>query len=102
MDLLFFGSLYLNEVKDYEIEHCLLAKPGVKLEDIKKIIFHPQAIMQCSDFIDENNFYITEEVNTEVAAKKLDDVYIAVIASKELAKILWLNEHFVSDHFYLL
>lgn len=91
MDLMFFGSLYLNEVKDYEIEHCLLAKPGVKFENIKKIISHPQAIMQCSDFIDENNFDITEEVNTAVAAKKLDDENSAVIASREAANIFGLN-----------
>lgn len=91
MDLMFFGSLYINEVMDYEIEHCLLAKPGVKLENIKKIISHPQAIMQCSDFVDENNFIVLEEVNTAVAAKKLDDDSTAVIASREAANLFNLN-----------
>ena len=33
-----------------KIEHVLLAKPGVKLEDITEIVSHEQALDQCSDF----------------------------------------------------
>ena len=90
MDLMFFGSLYLNEVLDFSIEHCLLAKPGVKIENIKNVISHPQALMQCSDFIEEKNFMTIEEVNTAVAAQRLNDNETAVIASRDAAEIFGL------------
>ena len=91
MDLMFFGSLYVNEVYDFSIEHCLLAKDGVKLENIKTVISHPQALMQCSDFIDEYNLKTLEEVNTAVAAKRLNDNETAVIASKDAASVFGLK-----------
>ena len=87
MDLMFFGSLYLNEVLDFSIEHCLLARPGVKINDIKRVVSHPQALMQCSDFIEENNLDTIEEVNTAVAASKLNDNETAVIASRDAAEL---------------
>ncbi len=34
-----------------KVEHNLLARPGVKLEEIREIYSHEQAIAQCSDFL---------------------------------------------------
>ncbi len=34
------------------IQHNLLVNKGVKLEDIKTIVSHPQALMQCSNFLE--------------------------------------------------
>lgn len=94
MDLLFNGSLYINEVIDLEISHVLLAKKGVKLSQIKKVMSHPQALGQCAKFIEENNFERIEEINTAVACEKLancDDNELAVIASKECANLYGLS-----------
>ena len=54
-----------------QIEHSLLAKNGVKLEDIKEIYSHPQAISQCSEFLESlgKKVKVTECENTAVAAK---------------------------------
>lgn len=90
MDLLFNGSLYINDIIDLEISHVLLGKKGSKLEDIKKVMSHPQALGQCNMFIDEKGYDRIEEVNTAVACEKLsksDSYDTAVIASKECANL---------------
>ncbi len=54
-----------------QIEHSLLAKEGVQLKDIKEIYSHPQAISQCSEFLESlgKSVKVTECENTAVAAK---------------------------------
>lgn len=88
MDLIFSGSLYINRMFDLEVEHNLMVNEGVNINDIKIVVSHPQALAQCSNFIEENNFKTIEEVNTAFAAKRLkdsSDKTMAVIASKETA-----------------
>ena len=88
MDLIFSGSLYVNRIYDLEIEHNLITLPNTDFSDIKVIISHPQALAQCSRFIEEHGFKTIEEVNTAFAAKRLKDLgdkTMAVIASSETA-----------------
>ncbi len=58
-----------------QIQHNLLAKKGTKLEDIKEIFSHPQAISQSSDFLSTlgKDVKITECENTAVAAKMVSE-----------------------------
>ena len=94
MDLIFSGSLYINRIYDLEIEHNLITLPETKLSDIKVIVSHPQALAQCSKFIEENDFKTIEEVNTAFAAKRLKDLNdktMAVIASAETASAYGLK-----------
>lgn len=52
-----------------KIDHNLLANPGAKLEDIKQIYSHEQAINQCSDFLKNlTGIQIIPVENTAVAA----------------------------------
>lgn len=52
-----------------KIEHCLAAKKGVELNDIKIVYSHEQALMQCSDFISEHCFKAHKFDNTSLAAE---------------------------------
>lgn len=55
-----------------KIDHNLLANPGAKIEDIKEIYSHEQAINQCSDFLQNlSGVRIIPVENTAVAAKSV-------------------------------
>ena len=94
MDLVFSGSLYINQVIELDVVHNLLAKKGASKDKIKKVISHPQAISQCSKYINENKFEVIEAENTAYAAKMVsisDDLEVAAIASNETAKLYDLD-----------
>ncbi len=93
-DLLFSGSLYVNHVLDMAISHDLLALPGVKKEEIRTVVSHPQALGQCAKFIRESGFAVKEYSNTALAAKyvkEAKDPTVAAIASADAAESLGLS-----------
>jgi len=48
----------LKICSEYElrVSHCLIAVDGVKLEDVKFVVSHPQALAQCEGFLRQYNF----------------------------------------------
>lgn len=93
-DLMFSGSLYVNEVTDIAITQDLVGIKGATLSDVKKVISHPQALGQCASFIKDNGFITEEYSNTALAAKavaELSDKSVAAIASAEAAEIFGLE-----------
>ncbi len=89
MDLSFFGSLFVNGVYAAEITQNLLAVNGARIEDIKTVISHSQALGQCAAYIEKHGFETKEAVNTAVAARSVaeyGDKTIAAIASEEAAE----------------
>ena len=93
-DLMFSGSLYVNNVTDLEISHDLLAPAGTRLENVKTVISHPQALGQCHAYIVEHGFEEIEFSNTALAAKhvaNLNDGKTAAIASSDAAKLFGLD-----------
>ena len=94
MDLLFSGTLYVNNVLDLEINHCLLGVSGATISDIKTVMSHPQALMQCDKYIKEHSFEIVGTQNTAASAKavkELGNKNTAAIASEETAEIFGLE-----------
>ncbi len=93
-DLLLKYNLYINYGYIKKIDHCLAGTPDSKLEDIREVHSHPQALMQCREYLKNNNLKIVNEVNTAVAAKKINDLKdstIACLCSVEAAKYYGLK-----------
>lgn len=44
-------ELYIIGEHEFRVEHSLLALPGVKKEDIKRVMSHPQALAQCDNYL---------------------------------------------------
>lgn len=94
MDLMFSGTLYVNQLLNLPISHCLLVNEGVELKDIKTVISHPQALAQCAGYIKEMGFEAKTSENTAVSAeyvKKSGLMDTAAIASLETAEIFGLK-----------
>jgi chorismate mutase/prephenate dehydratase len=49
-DLLAGGALHITGEIVSSIEHCLLALPGVTLDELRTVSSHPQALAQCQTF----------------------------------------------------
>lgn len=68
------------------IDHVLLGKRGAKMEDIREIYSHPQAIAQCSEFLKEHpDIQVHEYGNTATAAKMVAESGrsdVAAVASR--------------------
>ena len=82
------------------IDHCLLAKPGTKMEDVKEIFSHEQAIGQCSRFLASlTGVKVTVCANTAEAAKMVSEserTDVASISSHNCASLYRLDT--LNDH----
>ena len=78
-----------------KIDHSLLGVPGAGLSDIKTVYSHPQALMQCSEYLENNRQWNKISLkNTAVSAKKVkddNDISKAAIASHISADIYGLE-----------
>ena len=94
LDLMFSGSLYINGVYDLEVSQNLMGLADSKLSDIREVVSHQQALMQCADFIKEHGFDQIQATNTAIAAQKVaqgKDKTVAAIASRETAELYGLK-----------
>lgn len=76
------------------VSHALLARPEAELSDIQTVCSHPQALMQCSRYLNENGWKQISLANTAVAAKRViedGDRTQAAIASEIAGKLYGLK-----------
>jgi prephenate dehydratase len=53
------------------VNHCLLALPGVELDQIQTVSSHPQALAQCFHHLEKLNIKAVAAVDTALSAKQL-------------------------------
>lgn len=78
-----------------KVEHALLGLPEASMGDIKTVYSHPQALMQCSRFLEQHKEWKgISELNTAVSARKVveaGDKSQAAIASAMAAELYGLK-----------
>ncbi len=102
MDLIFEGDLHIRGIYSLPIAQNLLGVKGAKIEDIRTVISHQQALDQCYLYIQEHRFNPIATTNTAEAAKQVatkGDKSVAAIASLETAEMYGLDilEHTVNE-----
>ena len=94
MDLLLHGELSVTDVVEMRVVQNLVAVKGTKIEEIRTVVSHPQALAQCAEYIAAHHFREEIEENTAFAAKKVAESgshEIAAIASKAAAEAYGLD-----------
>lgn len=94
-DLLNEKNLYITGEEVLQIVHCLMAPKQVEINNIRRILSHPQAIAQCSHFLTSlPRCHVESYFDTAMAARKVrddNDLSQAAIASAYAAEIYGLQ-----------
>lgn len=90
-DLLIKYHNYIVAEVFLTVNHALLGLPDAKLSDIETVFSHPQALTQCSEYLNEHkNWKQISVENTAVAAKKIiqeGKISQAAVAGEAAGKI---------------
>ena len=81
-----------GEVK-VRVRHCLLTLPGTRLEDLRVVYSHPQALAQCAGFLEKLGLETIPTYDTAGSAKMLIEKQLkaGAIASERAAEIYGLE-----------
>jgi prephenate dehydratase len=94
--LIFDVNLYVQELLIMPVEQSLIAKKGVKIEDIREIYSHSHAIPQCNEYLRKNLALATRKtVSSTAEGMKIvansENRDIAAIGSKNAATLYGLE-----------
>ncbi len=93
-DLLVEFENYIVGEQIIKIEHCLMATPGTKKEDIKRVYSHAQSLMQSARYLNQHDWQQISMQNNAFAAQKVaqeGDKTQAAIAGEHAAKLYGLE-----------
>jgi prephenate dehydratase len=89
-----FDFKIIGEIQ-LRIEQNLMALPGVKMEDLKKVRSHYMALLQCDDFLSKYPTIKLEEYHDTADSardlKEKNEKDVAAIASRYAAEVYGLN-----------
>ncbi len=89
-DLLLESSLRVCGETELRVIHCLIASPGAKLDSIKRVYSHPQALGQCRSFLKHLDCELIPTYDTAGSVKMIKEKGItdgAAIAGTRAAEI---------------
>lgn len=93
-DLMKKHNFYIVRSARVKIEHCLVAKQGVEIGNIKKVISHPQALSQCAEYLKKLGVEFEAVENTATAAKivsESNDFTLGALCSADCGEIYGLK-----------
>ena len=93
-DLLLRYNLHIVGETQLRVAHCLIANPGVKLEDVKIVRSHPQALAQCDGYLRKLGVEIKPAYDTAGSVSDLRAAGArneAAIASQWAAEVYEMN-----------
>lgn len=93
-DLMLRHNLHIVGEYHLRVKHCLLALPGVNIDDIRQVHSHPQALAQCEASLSQLQVKQIPEADTAGSARMLSekrDPHAAVLASKHAAEVYGLE-----------
>ena len=93
-DLIFAHQLYLYQALELPVSHCLAAKPGTGLADVRCVLSHHQGLAQCEQYCSSHGWKTRAFSNTAAAAQWVagsGEKDCAAICSVRAAKIFGLE-----------
>jgi prephenate dehydratase len=93
-DLLLRHELHIVGEYHLRVSHCLLALPGVQLQDVRRVHSHPQALAQCESNLSRMGVERIAEADTAGSARLLlerDDRQAGALASSRAAEVYGLQ-----------
>lgn len=92
-DLMQKYNFFIVRSARMKISHNLLAKRGVRLEEIREVVSHEQAISQCANYLAELGVKVTVVRNTAVAAQ--------MVAESDRGDLAALSSRFCAELYHL-
>jgi prephenate dehydratase len=93
-DLLSAGHAFIVGEVVVAVDHALLALPGTKVEDLKRVCSHPQALAQCEEYLAMLDVDLIPVYDTAGAAKRIAEegrTGEGAVASEKAAEIYGLD-----------
>jgi chorismate mutase/prephenate dehydratase len=89
-DLFFSYDLKVCGEVIVKVEHCLIVNPGTRINQIKAVYSHPQALAQCRSYLEKEKWEIIPTYDTAGSVKIIKEQKLAnaaAIASQRAAEL---------------
>jgi len=93
-DLLLDHEISITGEVELDVVHCLQALPGTRIEDVKIVYSHPQALAQCERYLKDLGVTVEAVYDTAGGAKLVAEQKLAnaaALASRRAAEVFGLD-----------